>query len=518
MAYRYPQNDLDNADLLLNLLGSFWATTYQGNKLISDLTEVTGQMAQQTYAQLMELVNSTSRFNVPLFHQDNWYALRFRETDLNTNSDLLPKYTTQTTQIHTADNSLAYGQALSTPYFLLAKPRGLSEVKLIFNRLTAPTVELVQGVDYWLEDTVIIFRNNPFKNDLIAKRDLLNDRGEIADKEIVLWMYRGKWDWFATYKQFGYALRLQLKSSENYKQFINAILDAFISGTSIRTQQLALAAVFGVPLVIEAKEVVERIIRDADKLNIITDQHAYRFPLSATPIVFRHQQVTAGDSLTDLLQIFEFNRGKQIDPQDISALSVGAGLLPPEFYGELVFENIETPIIVELEVDGFTKISWKLGGFPFDADKFWDDTHAIGVAKNQTLAMLLDRRVTPIGQPTAAMLPSTINPLQFLTDNVLRNNAYVVKIKAGISRATRLPFIPSDQLRKIQPPHTLMLLNVELVYDDTHVIMETEGTETSTGYAEDLSSFPCTVNAESLIPASCMAEQVRATTIGGRCI
>jgi hypothetical protein len=331
-------------------------------------------------------------------------------------------------------------------------------------------------------------------------------------------MYRGKWDWFATYKQFGYVLRLQLKSSENYKQFINAIFDAFVSGTNIRTQQLALAAAFGVPLAIEAKEVVESIIRDADKLNIFTDQHVYRFPLTATPIVFRHQQITAGESLTDLLQVFEFNRGNQIDPQDISALSVGAGLIPYGFQGELVFENIETPIIVELGVDGFTKISWKLGGFPFDADKFWDDTHAAGVAKNQTLAMLLDRRATPTGQPTAAMLPSTINPLQFLTDNVLRNNAYVVKVKAGISRATRLPFVPSAQLRKIQPPHTLMLLNVELVYDDTHVIMETAGTETSTGYEEDLSSFPCMVNEESITPTLYVAEQVRATIIGGRCI
>jgi len=100
----------------------------------------------------------------------------------------------------------------------------------------------------------------------------------------------------------------------------------------------------------------------------------------------------------------------------------------------------------------------------------------------------------------------------------LRNNAYVVKIKAGISRSNRLPFVPSEQLRKIQPPHTLMLLNVELVYDDTHVIMETLGTETSAGYDENLSSFPCMVNAESLLPALYMSEQVRATIIGGRCI
>jgi hypothetical protein len=516
MAYRYPQNDFDKADLLLNILGSFWATTYQGNKLLADLTEVTGQVAQQTYVQLMELVNSISRFNVPLFHQDNWYALKFRETDLNLN--VLPKYNTQTTHTYIADNSLTYGQNLATSYFVLAKPRGLTEVKLIFNRLTSPTVELVQGVDYWLEDTTIVFRENPFKNNLIAKRDLLNNLGEIVDKEIVLWVYRGKWEWYTIYKQFGYVLRLQLKSSENYKQFINAIFDAFVSGTSIRTQQLALAAAFGVPLVIEAKETVEKIVRDADKLNIITDQHAYRFPLSAVPLVQEQQQVMAGDSLTDLLQIFEFTQGKQIDPQDIPALSVGIGLLPYGFQSELVFENIETPVIVEPEVNGFTKISWKLGGFPFDADKFWDEVHLAGVAKNQTIAMLLDQRKIRTGQPTAAVLPSKVNPLQFLADNILRNNAYLVKIKAGILRTDRLSFVPSDQLRKIQPPHTLMLLNVELVYDDTHVIMETLGTEATTGYEEALSSFPCTVYEESITPTLYMAEQVRATRIGGRCV
>jgi len=518
MTYRYPQNDFDDTDLLLNLLGSFWATTYQGNELISNLSGVAGQMAQQTYMQLMELVNSISRFNVPLFHQNNWYALNLRETQLNLDLNLLPKYATQTNQTYTSDNPLGYGQAIHSAYFVYTKPQGLTDVKLMFNRLTSPTVALVQGVDYWLEDTIIVFRADPFKNDLIAKRDLLNDKGELADKEIVLWLYQGKWEWYTTYKQFGYALGLQLKSSEGYKQFINAIFDAFVSGTSIRTQKLALAAAFGVPLVIEAKETVEKIIKDADKLNIITDQHAYRFPLTATPLVQEQQQVTAGDGLTDLLQVFEFTQGKQINPQDIPALSVGVGLIPYGFQGELIFENIETPLLVELEVAGFTKVSWKIGGYPFDADKFWEDVHTAGIAKNQTIAMLLDLRGTRIGQPTAAMLPSKINPLQFLTDNILRNNAYVVKVKAGVSRAARLPFVPTEQLRKIQPPHTLMLLNVELVYADNYVSMESAGTETDVGCAENLSFFPCTVNTEAMAASAYMTEQVNITTIGGRCI
>ena len=73
--FRYPQNDLDNNELLLNLLGTFWATTYQGNSLLQDLTTAKGQLMQQTYFRLLELVASVSRKDIPLYSEQDWSAL-----------------------------------------------------------------------------------------------------------------------------------------------------------------------------------------------------------------------------------------------------------------------------------------------------------------------------------------------------------------------------------------------------------------------------------------------------------
>jgi hypothetical protein len=288
--YRYPQNNFDTPELLLDLLGSFWANTYQGTALVGDLTSTAGQIAQQTYLHLLELINSVSRFDVPVYHQDNWYGLTIRESELNTDPSLLPQHTTPSSYQFLSDATLSYSTDPQTvrqslQLFVVTKPTGLENVKLIFNRLTSPTVELQNGLDYWITDSVIVFRDNPFNNPLIARRDLLNNSGQIVDRELVLWLYRGLWDWNTVYEQFGYALQLQLKSSEGYKSFLNAIFDALVEGTSLRTQQFALAAVYGVPLIIEATETVETIAKDADKLNIITDSHAYQFPVTAIPLV-----------------------------------------------------------------------------------------------------------------------------------------------------------------------------------------------------------------------------------------
>jgi hypothetical protein len=516
--FSYPVNDLDNPDKLLELLGSFWATTYQGNSLLKDLVGTAGQMAQQSHLQLLELIRSVSRFDVPIFHQSNWYGLRILESELNSDTSLLTTYTTPSANQYNTTTSLAYAEISDQSFYSVTKPAGLENVKVIFNRLTAPSVELVQNIDFWVHDSVITLRENPFDNPLIPKREILSGNGTVSDRECMLWLYRGQWDWDLIYEQFGYALRLKLKSSQGYKDFINAIFDAFVAGTSVRTQSQALAAAFGIPLVVEAEETVENIINDADKLNIITNVHVYQFPLGTTSLVSLGDIVRAGDTLVDLFQVFELNRGATINPNDISALSVGSGVLAWGFWGDLTWENKEQDIVVEENVDGYTKVSWELGGFPSDKDKFWADVHIAGIAANETLAMLLDVRENPTGQATATSLPLTINPLQFLADNLLRNNAYVVKVKPGSQLSNQLAFVPIAQLRKIQPPHTLMILIVELVYTDLPVIMDGPGTNLTPGYEETVGGFTCMLVSETLDPATYVTERVRSSTIGGRCI
>lgn len=514
--YRYPQNDFDRPDVLLGVLGSYWATTYQGNGLLEDLTSAAGQLAQQSYVQFLELVNSVSRVNVPLYHQDNWYAFTIRQSQVNTAASRIARYTTPAAYDYTSPARIAYGVPTALgQYYTITKPAELVGVRAMFNRLIEPSVELIEGVDYWITATEIVFRDDPFTNPKIAQREILNDVGAVVDVELVLWLYRGQWDWNYIYEQFGYALRLRLQTSEGYKQFINAIFDAFNTGTAIRNQQQALAAAFGVPLVVETIETVETVVSDARHLNIITDQHVYQFPLGTTAIVAPGQVLRAGDPLTDLLQVFELNRGQVVD---ISALTVGPGVLAWGYYGDITFGNDEVPLVVEPDVDGYTKVSWELGGFPYDIEKFWDDVHAAGVAKGQTLAMLLDVRAEPVGQPAPGNLPPTINPLNFLTQNLLRNNAVVVKVKPGSQLGRRLAFVPVEQLRKIQPPQSLLIFVVELAHQDDPVIMEAPGTELQPGYDEAVAGFPCMVAADSIDSSTYVSEQVRVSLIGGRCV
>lgn len=513
----YPQNDFDRPEQLLNLLGSFWATTYSGNDLLLSLADAAGKESHQTYRQFLELLASISRFSVPIFHQDNWYAVTFKASDVYTEAAGQKRYAVDSKELYAVADSV-YGQNQGLMSYSVAAPSNLKNVKAIFNRITDPSVVLLQGVDFTLSDYGrLTFSTNPFSNPLIPVAEQLDENGNIVDTQMTLWLYRGEWDWQTVYKQFGYAVRLHMESSEGYKQLVNAVLDALVEGTSQRSQQLALSAIFGVPLVIESTETVEAIETDARCLHVITDWHVYSYPKSSTAVVAVGDNVKAGQCLTDTLSIYEFNRGQTIPTNVIPSLALDRTIFGRQLWGDLVFENKDVPVVVTANDDGYSELRWDVIGFPGDVEEFWSSVHSTGVAANKTLAMCLDVRETPDGQPGAASLPETINPVQFLFDNILRSNVVVVQLKVSAERSQRLAFIPAEQLRRIQPPHTLMLFLMELAYSDSSVTMAGPGTEETAGYAENVSNFACMVTTETIEPLAFIAERVKSSIIGGRC-
>lgn len=520
--FTYPQNDLDSAQKLLSTMGSFWATSYQGNKLIEDLAESTGQLAQETHLRFLEVVRSISRYDIPVFSQKHWKPIRVLESKLLTNTPYKDNYTRDNEEVggtvYSSASNATYGEKAVGKKYLVQKPAELIRFKTAFNRIVEPSVTLTEGIDFNVTAEYIELNENPFENDLWPKREIVSAAGELADRECTLWVYRGEEDWDYLYSQFGYALRLRMRSSEGYKQLINAILDSYSQGSSVRNCQLAISAVLGIPFVIEATETVEQITKDSSYLNIITDKHAYRFNRSANPVVSVGSIVSAGDSLTDNLQVFELNRGGY---ENIPAITIDNGILAAGFFKGLTFENKEVPIVCELGVKGKTKVSWDLGGFDLDVNKFWDDIHENGISSGVTLANLLDVRENPETEPTANSLPTTINPLKFLVENLLRGNAYVVKVKNAGNYENRLDFFPVDHIKRMQPPHTICIFIVELAYNDLPVIMESSGDATSVGYEEAFSSFPCSAISEVLDPESIgsyIRESVKIKPIKGRCI
>lgn len=508
----YPTSDLDRADTILSFLGSLWATSYQGQHQVADLINAKTSLERQTQLDLLELVASTSRFEIPLFHTDNWYQLRLAESGLNTGTSALPKYGDG---FNYEPGSIFYDTPIAQTLNIWDLDEDLVEVPMLLNRISEASLTLTDGTDYVVEDNAIKFRENPFDNPLIAKRDIIDSEGNIVDRELSLWVYRGQWDFDLVYRQFGYVLQLHMESDQNYKDLINAVMDALVEGSAVDHLEQIMSAVTGIPLTKEDGEVVERVISESGRNLVITSKHVYQFSTSATITVSVGDTVNAGDPLSDGLLFYDMGRGDTPPVDKIPGLTTGRGFLAEGYFGDLTWQNADVTLNRE-DVDGRVKVSWELGGWPGDVEKFFDDLHAKGLADGTTLAQLLDTRPNPSGEPPLGALPATINPVQFLSENVLRNNGLVtvIQIDEGVNgvglEAARI-------LRKVIPPHVLLLLVVTVPYTEDPITMEGAGSDTAPGYEESTISYSAGATSETIDGLTSVSETVTVRNIRGRC-
>lgn len=514
MEFTYPSNDLEKAQVLLGLLGSHWNNVYQGNYLVERYSFARAQEELQAYQDLMETIASISRFEVPIYHTDNWRFLVFKESEMNS---LLLKYGDGAVYGEQPDGAeYKYGEANVVPVGLgysFPVPEDLKDGRLILNRLSAPSLSLTRGVDFILQDGTISFATNPFSDSRVAKREII-EGSTVVDREVGLWLFRGQFDWDHVYTHFGYVLGLNLASSEEYRDLINAVLDALVRGTSEKELQMAFSALTSTPIVLEPTEQVELVSLDAKNLVIVTDQHVYKFPKISTAIVEVGDTVYAGDQLVDTVAFYDLNRGEV--PDGVFSVTMGLGFLPGGFADGLTFLNKDVDLVVTEDL-GRTKVTFELGGLPTDVELFWSLVHEKGVADGTTLANLLDVRTDPSNEPLAPSLPPTVNPLEFLIENVLRYNAYVVKIKVSQIQA-ELALSNTRLLRKIIPPWTAMILLLELDLTDEPIELDAEGDEETPGYSEEVETFlGPDITEETVTPSSYITETVSLRAVGGSC-
>jgi hypothetical protein len=470
MAYVYPGTPYDRPHTFLATLGSFWASTYKAQDQMETYAELNVQLEAQNHLLLLETAACVARSKIPLFHTENWHLLQLKTSDLDAGNSRLVRFDGATR----LDGSAQFDRPQATDQYAFPLPPNLVSAPLIMNRITNPSRIWTQNVDYVVDTArqLLIFRDNPLTDPLVAIRPLVED-GIIIDQEAGLWLFRGQFDWQYAYDHFGYVLGIKMASSQGYKELLNALFDGLVGGLTGSRLRRALAAMTGTPLVVEPTETVELVEVGCDKVLVATDKNAYQFNGRCVPLVAAGDVVHAGDPLTDVLTIHEFNRGDL--PEDLLALALGRGFLASCFYGELVFENREVPLVVDEDHrSGYTYCRFALGGQPLEVTQFFDDMHARGVAaippatcdnegaRRGTLAHLLDTRAKLISETKAANLPATINPLRFLITNVLRNNAFVVRIKASGMGRGRVGLYNTRHLRKLLPPHAAMLLLIDL--------------------------------------------------------
>lgn len=503
--FTYPQSDLDNGTALLRVLGSFWASTFAGRDQLRSYTTAIATGVAQTQLNLLETVAALSRFEIPLFHTENWYPIVLRKSQLNLTPANNYKFDQDALQFNSGP-VVVFDSLAARDFYAFTMPAQLVGTAHIFDRLLFPTFAMTSGVDFIFdtEAQAAIFTQNPFDNENIVRYPIY--AGDVlVDEEITLWAFRATFDYQYVFKQFAYALGVQAKSTETSKAFVNAIFDGLLAGgASVSVFEKALSALLDIPLAKEDGEIVEVAELDGSGLLIATNKHVYRFSSSAIALVTVGQKLNAGDKLVDALEIIEINRGEI--PDNFTALALDQGFTAACYHSDIIFENRAVPIRVNTQhPSGYTYIDFPLAGFPADIQRFFDEMHERGIAQIQpppaacdtttprktgTLAHILDRRNAPVGEPTAEDLPATINPLKFLTANVLRNHAFIVIIKVSGLGENHLGLYNIRHIRQLLPPYAgvFLLYNLDGQKDAISGEFDVQATTTLFKGAQPLTS------------------------------
>lgn len=595
----YPGSDLDRGRNLIAVLGSFWAATYSGKDQVASYVRATSDSVAQSFQNLLETMAALSRYDVPLFHTENWVPVTIRKSSRNASADSVVRF--DRTADRFDENKLIFDSPFVAQYHEYPTPKDLVRGANIFNKLLFPTVALAENVDYVINEErgVFVFAEDPFDNPEFLKT-VIYDRATPVDEEITLWVFKGQFDYEYVFTQFAYALGMRLKTSQGFKDLMNAVFSGLIEGGATQAGlDQALAAICGIPLTVADRETVEVMRRDAHGMFIATDKNLYRFPENAAPLVAVGDVLPAGSSLIDAVTVHELTHGEA--PNAVAALALDSGYLSACFYSDLVFENKTLPLEVDTDhPSGFTYVKFGVGGYPADVQRFFDEIHTRGITavtaqrsacfdnpikqptraafpqpgranriyqasdthkfyhwvatapavpetghyaeiteqescgpnwetfaslaafpvrgntflrylaadtkklykwvvtvaaqpeagvyeevfappprnKVGTLAHVLDKRAQPDGEPTAANLPKTINPLEFVVANVLRNNVFLVRIRVNALGQNHLGMYNVRHLRQLLPPQSAMIVIFDLqapqdVLDATESLQET---------------------------------------------
>lgn len=462
MAY-WNESQQESAKLL-DALGTHWSSFYRDDGFVAALSKATLELEKQTRQFAEEVSGLCDRYNMPLFHTENWFALTVRQSQLARHKLVY-------------GSGLAYGEGYSygeqlpeATYDFALPTEELVAATAVTDGLQSPTRCWLSGIDFLIEAGYLRLRQNPFTDSAFPKTEIF-ENGVIVDVETTLWLFKAKFDRAYLRRTYGYLFSLPLPSTERAKQLLNAVMDATISGTVRQDVDNVISAATGVDLCKTDSEVVELVEEDRYGLVIATDKNVYRFSAAASALVTVGDVLAAGDPLVDVVQPVELNRA---DNSTAPLIELDRGFLPSDFAFSLLFNNQDTELVVDSAGEN-TTVTFEIGGFPADVELFWRAVRAREAARGYTLAQLLDRRPVPLEtEPNADTLPATINPAEFLADNVLIGNVLLYVVKSNlISGGLGLDWL--SVLRNIVPPWNAIVVLIVMSAPATPVLLSGEG-------------------------------------------
>ena len=453
----------DATQNLQSVLGTFWSLNHPDPKGPTAVVEGVAQLGRQQARFLDDATKALAREQIPLHRHKDWYWLELAST----------------AKIVADDG-----------WFEWAIPQSIVSAAAVLDKMIEPGWMLAADSDFQITAGKIRFRTDP----LLELPAITEDGGE---SRVSCWLFAMQQNLHDVYNQFGYAVGLQSTTSRQYKQLLNAVYDAIVGAPTLREITLVISAATGIPVGASDGETVQLVASNSDNLYVITDKRVYKHIPAATPTVAAGDTLNAGDTMTDAL-VVQLLGPTELD-DSVQAIGIDEGLLSSCFRSGLIFDNKILPITIDVaHYTGFTKVTWPLGGRRDDVERFFELMHERGIAesltadaaclpdnetyqavttdgvvrrKKATLAHLLDNRTTSYGEPKATHLPTTINPAQFMVQNVFRDRAIFASVNLAGARRDAAHLV-TIAMQKILPPEQTLILQVALTPVDESITVD----------------------------------------------
>lgn len=467
---KFPSDDISDGMYLYRSLGSFWTQVFQDKDVLKGYTIAMADELAQSQYDLLEVINQYSVKDIQLFHKTKWKPLTIQKSKYNKAPFVFEAggavFGRQPTTDEFYSNQLfrfGYPKESGNDIYSYTPDFPLKKFGAIANRLIAPSFLMVPGSDVIIQRDTLYFNTDLFDNEYIPRSKVLNDQGEVItfldldghvqeDELIILWMYHAEEDMEELYKNFGTLFDIYLPTSESYKALLQNVINLFVEGPTITALNSAYSALAGSPSVIEKTEIVEDVYADSVRRYVITDKSVYRISLEqelATyitigAVLHNGQPLTRGVILIDTVISsnwwqYELNSEK---------LAIASHVFVSDPASQLFFSNS-----VELLAYTGTELNFPVTGRAEDVAAF--QTH---INQPANKSALLDKLGMTEGSPSAL----AINPIDFVFQNIFKNNTLLLKLEFYSDAQLKLFFDLLPVIQRYLPSHVYIITYIHL--------------------------------------------------------
>ena len=468
---------------LIPSLGIYWNRTFQDRDLVRAKLYGDDVSSRQHQRGMEETADCLGRASVPAFSKYNYVPIIITLDERNSadgsvisigqNPDAVLGPQLSPTDYRAGEVFSLHGPAVRDGY--VGYPvypkykRELEGLPFIQSSLFSPKAVYVNGVDYFIENSVVYFKKDldPF----LSPDNFMSHDVDEYESQLLLWgaeLHQDN-DNVASFIPAVPELA-SVKNDSYHKSALNALYDLSFAGPERKYIKAAAGAVFAVPYVKNDTETVEVV----EGKMVATDKAVYRWDKNVPAAVTVGQELHYGDPIIAGVKIYwntdfeKFNAWNDYYlPEfiaDVPLLQLPRGLVGdiPGVTSITVKYTSADIIFVGMDTNGNPRLRFPLELPEHEADAYWNFVWSGYERDGRSMVDDFSKYLYyPVFVVTGTVV-GEINPMRFFAENFLNGNVYIIVVDFN-SIPEYISYVDSiGALTRVMPAHTKILCYAKL--------------------------------------------------------